>query len=197
MKTLHYYFALISPFSYLGHEEFREIVDRDDVTVAFHPLQVGPLFAATGGVAPSKRSPQRQSMRLAELRRWSERKEIALNLQPAHFPVNEALAARCIMTLTQDGVMPWDFIHRAHRVVWAEDGNLSDPAKVEEILTTAGHDATAVMATAQTDAIGAAYDACTEAAIETGVFGAPTFLIEDELFWGQDRLDWVEAVLNA
>ena len=81
MKTLHYYFGLISPFTYLGHDEFMEIVDRADVNVEFHPIKFGAVFAATGGVPPAKRSPQRQALRFQELRRWSARKGIPLNLE--------------------------------------------------------------------------------------------------------------------
>jgi len=196
MKTLHYYFALISPFSYLGHDELQGIVDRDDVKVEFHPVKVGAVFSATGGVPPAKRSPQRQALRFAELRRWSARKELPLNLVPKHFPVDESVAARCVLALVQQGQAPWEFIGRAHRAVWAEDRDLSDIETVRAVLVEAGQDADAILALAQSDEIGAAYDQDTEAAIEAGVFGAPTYVVGNELFWGQDRLDWVEAVLN-
>lgn len=196
MRKLDYYFALISPFSYLGHEELMGIVDRDDVEVRFHPVKVGAVFAATGGVPPSKRSPQRQALRFAELRRWSQRKEIPLNLEPKYFPIDESLAARCVIALTEQGVAPWDFIGRAHRAVWAEDRDLSDMAVVEDLLTSCGHDTGAVLTLAQSDEIGQAYDTGTEAAIEAGVFGAPIYVLDGELFWGQDRLEWIEAMLN-
>ena len=196
MKTLHYYFALMSPFTYLGHDELMEIADRDDVQVVFHPIKVGAVFSATGGLPPAKRSPQRQALRFAELRRWSARKELPLNLVPKHFPVDESLAARSVLALVRAGHSPWDFIRRAHQAVWAEDRDLSDPATVADLLKAAGHDAEAITAAAQLDEIGAAYDADTDAAIEAGVFGVPTYVVGDELFWGQDRLEWVEAVLN-
>ena len=196
MKTLHYYFGLISPFSYLGHDEFREITDRDDVKVEFHPIKFGPVFAATGGVPPAKRSPQRQALRFQELRRWSARKDVPLNLRPKHFPVDETLAACCILALVESGASPWDFIGAAHRAVWAEERDLSDPAVVKDLLQAAGHNAEAVTADAQSEATLAEYAAKTESAIENGVFGAPTYVIGEELFWGQDRLEWVEALLN-
>lgn len=196
MKTLHYYFALISPFSYLGHDELQGIVDRDDVQVEFHPIKIGAVFGATGGVPPAKRSPQRQALRFAELRRWSARKELPLNLVPKHFPVDESMAARCVLALVQQGQSPWDFIGRAHRAVWAEDRDLSDVETVKALLSEAGLDADTILALAETDAIEAVYDQDTAAAIEAGVFGAPTYVVGEELFWGQDRLEWVEAVLN-
>ena len=197
MITLHYYFGLISPFTYLGHDEFMEIVDRADVNVEFHPIKFGAVFAATGGVPPAKRSPQRQALRFQELRRWSARKGIPLNLEPKHFPVDETLAACCVLALGELGARPWDFIGRAHRAVWAEERDLSDPAVVKDLLQAAGHDDTdAVLALAQAESTVAAYAAKTEAAIEAGVFGAPTYRLGAEHFWGQDRLEGVEAALN-
>jgi len=196
MKTLHYYFGLISPFTYLGHDEFVGIVDRDDVKVVYHPINIGTVFAATGGLPPGKRSPQRQAYRLGELRRWSERKELPIQMQPKFFPVDESLAARCVLAIDAEGGSPLDFMGRAHRVVWVEDRDLSDVSVVEEILTAAGHDAKAVIARAEQDDIVAARDSGTEQAIEAGVFGAPTYVVNEELLWGQDRLDWVEETLN-
>ena len=196
MNTLHYYFALMSPFTFLGHDELLGIIDGEDVQVQFYPLKVGPLFAASGGVPVGQRPPQRQAYRLAELRRWSARKEIPLNVQPKHFPVDETLAACCVLVLQEQGLSPWDFIGRAHRVVWTEDRNLSDPAIVEELLTASGHDADTTLALARSETTLGAYAACTDAAIEAGVFGAPTYVMDGELLWGQDRLEFLESMLN-
>lgn len=197
MKTLHYYFGLISPWTYLGHDELCRIVSEQAVEVVFHPIQFAPVFAATGGLPVPKRSPQRQAWRLAELRRWSARKGVTLNLHPAHFPVDESLAAKAVLALQAMGQSPLGFMGRAHRVVWAEDRDLSDPAIVQALLTDEGFDAVAVLERAAQDDIANTYDSGSERAIEAGVFGAPTYIIGDELFWGQDRLDWVEAELKG
>ncbi|MGB1147093.1 MAG: 2-hydroxychromene-2-carboxylate isomerase [Alphaproteobacteria bacterium] len=197
MKTLHYYFGLISPWTYLGHDELTRIVSENGVKVVFHPIQFGPVFAATGGLPVPKRSPQRQAWRLAELRRWSARKGLDLNIQPAHFPVDESTAAKCVLALQAMGENPLGFMGRAHRVVWVEDRDLSDSAIVAELLRAEGFDAEGVMNRAQQDDVAQAYDSGPEQAIEAGVFGAPTFIINDELFWGQDRLDWVEEEIKA
>ena len=135
--------------------------------------------------------------RLAELRRWSARKGLDLNLQPAHFPVDESTAAKCVLALQATGENPLGFMGRAHRVVWVEDRDLSDPAIVAELLQAEGFDAEGIMNRAQQDDVAQAYDSGPEQAIEAGVFGAPTFIINDELFWGQDRLDWVEEEIKA
>ncbi len=196
MKTLHYYFALISPFAYLGHDALARIAERDDVKVVCHPTRIGAVFAATGGLPPAKRSPQRQAYRFAELRRWSARKALPLTLEPKHFPVDESLAAQCVLALQDAGVSPMGFIGRAHRATWAEERDLSDPAVVVDVLRADGQDAEVIVARAQDPATVKAYDDGTQAAIDAGVFGSPTYIIDGEVFWGQDRLDWVEAHLN-
>lgn len=196
MKTIHYYFGLISPWTYLGHEAFARMVTEHGAKVVFHPIQFAPVFAATGGLPVPKRSPQRQAWRLAELRRWSARKALPLNLHPAHFPVDESLAAKAVLALQAMGENPLGFIGRAHRVVWAEERDLSDPVIVEELLQSEGFDAATVLDRSRQDDVVQAYDTGSELAIEAGVFGAPTYIIGDELFWGQDRLDWVEAELK-
>ena len=195
-KQIDYYFTPISPFVYLGHERFREIARKHGATVAVKPINFGQVFPVSGGLPLSKRAPQRQAYRLIELRRWSSYLRMPLNLQPKHFPVSGDLAAHWVLAaLEQDVEAALDLSAAFGRAVWAEERNLADPETLAEIARAHNLDADALRERASAPDIAMRYSVLTQEAIDRGVFGAPTYVFGGELFWGQDRLDFLDRAL--
>lgn len=192
-----YYFAPVSPWTYLGHARFARIVRETGVVVHVKPMDLGAIFPISGGLPLGQRAPQRQAYRLQELRRFSTWLGVPLNLQPAHFPVNGDAAARLIIAAdeAQGTGAALDLTGRIGSAIWAEQRNVAEPAVLQALLGEAGLDA-ALLHRADAPEIAARYAACTQQAVDAGVFGAPSYVIDGELFWGQDRLDFVERRLR-
>jgi 2-hydroxychromene-2-carboxylate isomerase len=189
------YYALQSPWTYLGWARLRELVARTGADVRYRPLQSGPMFQASGTLPLAERPRQRQAYRLMELRRWRDHLGVPLNLHPKHFPVDEALAARMVIAHRQRGGDIAALSQAMLAAVWAEERDIADPDVLLAIAREQGVDGPALLVAAEDEAVQDEYDANTRAAIEQGVFGVPTFVIGDELFWGQDRLDFVARAL--
>jgi 2-hydroxychromene-2-carboxylate isomerase len=189
------YYALQSPWTYLGWARLREIVARTGAAAHYRPIQSGRMFEASGTLPLAKRPKQRQAYRLMELRRWRDHLGVPLNLHPRYFPVDETLAARMAIAHGQHGGDIAALSETMMAAVWAQERNLADRATLLEIAREHGADGPALLAAARDQAVQSAYDTNTDAAIKQGVFGVPTFVIGDELFWGQDRLDFVSRAL--
>ena len=195
-KLIDYYFATISPFMYLGHERFVALARRHGATIAVKPINMGEVFPVSGGLPLSKRAPQRQAYRLLELKRWSEHLKIPLNCQPRYFPVNGDLAAAWILAAQEQGVAQALALTGAvGRAIWTQERDVAAESTLVAIAGELGLEAAALGARAATAEIAARYKALTQEAIERKVFGAPTYVYEDELFWGQDRLDFLTRAL--
>ena len=160
-------------------------------------MSFGEIFPVSGGLPLAKRAPQRQAYRLMELRRWSAHLNAPINLEPRHFPVDEGLAARTVIAHRERGGDPAPLSGAILAAVWVHERNIADPETLRAIADEQGLDGAALLAAAEAVEVAAAYAADTRAAIERGVFGAPTFVVGDELFWGQDRLDFVERALHG
>ncbi|MGH6900082.1 MAG: 2-hydroxychromene-2-carboxylate isomerase [Geminicoccaceae bacterium] len=195
-RVLTVYYGLQSTWTYLGWARLRELVARTGADARYRPVQSGPLFQASGTLPLAQRPPQRQAYRLMELRRWRDHLELPLNLHPKHFPVDEAPAARMVIAHRQRGGDIAALSQAMLSAVWAEERNLADRDTLLEIAREQGADGPALLAAADDDDnVQSEYQANTHAAIEHGVFGVPAFVIGDELFWGQDRLDFVARAL--
>lgn len=196
MLTLEYYFTLISPFSYMGHRPLRALGQAFDVQIAYKPVRLAKVFEATGGPPPAKRHPSRQAWRLSELKRWSTRLESPLNLQPKFFPTDDSLANGVVALVGQkDSELAGDLAQEFHEMVWLQDLDLSDPQRVAAVLSNHGLDADALIEQSRSEGA-SLLDANTQEAIERGVFGAPSYCLGDEVFWGQDRLDFLKEALQ-
>jgi len=184
-----YYLTPTSPWTYLGHARFAAIASRHGASVAVKPVDYGVIFPQSGGLPLAKRAPQRVAYRMMELKRWREHLGIALTLQPKYFPADATQASRVICAAPDEKRMALagDFM----RAVWAEERNIADVAVVAEIAARHGiSDAAAASEQGK-----AAYERNTKEALARQVFGAPTYALGDELFWGQDRLDFLERAM--
>ncbi len=191
-----YYFATISPFAYLGHDRFVAMVAKHGATVAVKPINLGQVFPVSGGLPLSQRAPQRQAYRLVELARWSQFLGKAMHVQPAFFPVNGDLAAYWILATNELGwARALDLAGAVGRAIWEQQRNIADAATMQAIATECGLPSSELAARAQAPDIAEKFMALTQEAIGRSVFGAPTYVVADELFWGQDRLDFLDRKL--
>ena len=190
-----YFFTPTSPWSYLGTSRLIDLVQRHDARLRVVPCDFAAIMAQSGGLPVGKRAPQRQAYRLAELRRWRDHLGTALVIEPRFFPATPHLAARAIIAADQAGHDSLGVALALGRAIWAEERNIADPQTVAAVLETCGLDGNALVARAQQ--LDDAYAANTREAIACGVFGAPTFICNGEMFWGQDRLAFLERTMGG
>lgn len=196
--TIDYYFSPQSPWSYLGHQRFADMAARAGATVRVLPTDLGKVFPVSGGLPLGQRAPQRQAYRLVELKRFSEHLKLPMNIKPKFFPVSGDDAARLILAVdAADGAGAAMALTGAiMRAVWAEERNIADAATLAELLAEQKLDA-ARLAQSKSPEVQQRYEAIAQQAIDAAVFGAPSYVIDGEIFWGQDRLDFVQAKLAA
>lgn len=198
LKIVDYYFAPHSPWTYLGHQRFVDLIMSHQGAMNLKPVDLGKVFPVSGGLPLAKRAPQRQAYRLMELKRWRDYLGIPLNLEPKFFPVNPELASLVIIAAggNKSGVAP-SLAYDLMRAAWAEDRDIADEKTVHDIVRAKGLAAEELMAAARSPEVKATYEALTKEAMDRGVFGAPTYAFGDELFWGQDRLEFLDRALAA
>ncbi|WP_310645178.1 2-hydroxychromene-2-carboxylate isomerase [Limnohabitans sp.] len=196
--TLDYYFAPQSPWTYLGHQRVWDLAKQAGATLRVMPVDLGQVFPISGGLPLGKRAPQRQKYRLVELARFSEALNIPLHVEPKFFPVAGDDAARVIIAVDQqhDAQAAMAYTGAVLTAVWAEQRNIADLQVLAELLHEHGLDASCI-ARAQTPEVQAIYAQNTQSAIDAHVFGAPSYVVDGEMFWGQDRLDFVARKLGV
>jgi 2-hydroxychromene-2-carboxylate isomerase len=195
-KSIDYYFTPISPFVYLGHERLRALARENGATINVLPSDYGKIFPVSGGLPLKQRAPQRQAYRFTELARWSAFLGLPLNPTPKHFPVPGDLAAKWILAAKEESAdAALDLTGGCLAGVWKDERDISDAATLAQIADERGLDSARLAARASDPDIARRYDEATQSAIDRQVFGAPTFIYRDELFWGQDRLDFLGRAL--
>lgn len=196
--TVDYFLAPQSPWTYLGHERFAALVRETGAAVRVLPMDLGKIFPISGGLPLPKRAPQRQAYRLLELRRFSQALGVPLNPEPRFFPVAGDPAARLITAVAMhDGPeAAMQLTGAVTTAVWAQERDIASLDVLAQLLSECGLEA-ARLAQSQQAEVQARYDEQTQAAIDASVFGAPSYVIDGELFWGQDRLDFVARKLRA
>jgi carboxymethylenebutenolidase len=196
-RTVDYYFAPQSPWTYLGHARLAEILRQHDCTVRVMPVDLGgKVFPISGGLPLGQRAPQRQAYRLVELQRFSHFLNAPLKLKPKYFPVAGDDASRLIIAVDQQhGVEAAMRITAAVLAAcWAQERNIADPKVLAELLLEQKLDPHC-LEKANSQGVQIAYEKYTEQAIAVGVFGAPSYVVDGEIFWGQDRLDFLDRRL--
>ena len=197
--TVDYYFAPQSPWAYLGHQRLRDVAQAAGATVRVRPVDLGgKVFPISGGLPLGQRAPQRQAYRLVELKRFSQYLNAPLNLQPRYFPVGGDDASRLIIAvdLLQGAKAALDITGAILAAVWAQERNIADPSLLAELLQEQGLPAQA-MDKSNSQTVQECYERYTREAIEAGVFGAPSYVVDGEIFWGQDRLEFLERRLRV
>ena len=195
-KTVEYFLSPVSPYVYLGHARFVELARAQGATVVIKPMDLARVFPATGGLPLAKRAPQRQAYRLVELARWGAFLNVPIIPQPAYFPCPADLASKWVIAAAdEDPARALAFIGAIGLALWAEQRNPDDRETLAALAAASGLNANAIRLQADSAEVAARYDALTVEAVEHGVFGAPTYAYRGELFWGQDRLDFLARAL--
>jgi len=197
-RTVLYYFTPQSPWTYLGHTRFSALVQASGAQVRLLPVDLGAVFAVSGGLPLGKRPPQRQAYRLVELRRYSDYLGLPMVVQPRYFPVSGDDAARLIIAVDQqDGsAAAMRLAGAVFTAVWAQERDIASSQTLAELLQESGLPLTR-LEQSRSPEVQQQYEANTRQAIDGNIFGAPTYVVDGEMFWGQDRLDFVERKLSG
>lgn len=192
-----YYVSLNSPWTHLGAARIEAMAMAANATMRIYPIDFGAIFAKSGGLPLPQRSSQRQHYRLQELARWRDHLCIPIQIHPKFFPSSEALSAGCVIAVRETvGDQPAiKLAHRILKALWEQDKNPADTTTVAGLIKDVGLDAEHVLKIGADPKWADMRVADTQAALERNVFGAPSYVIGDDIFWGQDRLEFVQRRL--
>jgi len=195
--NIEYYYGTPSPFAYLGSLRFQYIAKKYKAEIIEKPCDlVGGIFAKTGGVPVPQRSIQRQKYRLDEIKRWSKFLNIKINIKPKFFPPKDPhLPAKFTIAANLLGTKVV-FGHELLKQLWSEEKDISDEKNIEIVSNNFKINFKELSALANSDKVSKIYTDNTEEAVKKNVFGAPTYIFNNELFWGQDRLEFLERALK-
>jgi 2-hydroxychromene-2-carboxylate isomerase len=196
MKTFDFYFDFGSLASYLAHTQLPKMCIETGASANLLPMLLGGVFQATGNSSPMT-VPAKGRYVFLDFKRFADGYGVPLNTNP-HFPIITTTLMRMVTALqmNKDPRMQ-NFMDVVYRAIWVDSLNMNDPVIVGQVLTDAGFDAAALLAMANEQATKDQLKAVTMKAVERGVFGAPTFFVGEEMFWGQDRIEQVKAALKA
>ena len=194
MKPVEFFFDLSSPYSYLAATQMEGLVKRTSAQVTWKPFVLGAVFKAAGNVMPAACPPKAQYM-LRDLDRWARRYEVDFKMT-TRFPVNAMQAMRLVVASEAEGKSSAVAL-AAFRALWVADRDITAEPELRAIAKEAGIDADRALQAIATPEVKDRLRAYTDDAIRRGAFGAPAIFVGDELFWGNDRIEFVEATLTA
>ena len=195
MTRIDYYFSVLSPFTYLAGDQLERIAARHDAAVDYRPIDIMGLFGRTGGVAPKDRHESRKAYRLQDLARIARLADIDINLAPAFWPTDPVLASCAIIgAQIEGGGDVGALVRNVLRECWSGERNIAEPKVVADCLAAAGFPAALA---AEGESGRQQFVDNTEDAVRSNVFGSPTYVVGDQVFWGQDRLGHLEAWLDG
>ncbi|WP_053146305.1 2-hydroxychromene-2-carboxylate isomerase [Pseudomonas sp. P97.38] len=193
-KSVEFYFDLGSPTTYLAYTQLPTLCAETGSQLIYRPMLLGGVFKATGNASPVT-IPAKGPYLFKDLKRFADRYGVPFRLNP-YFPINTLLLMRAVTGMQLHRPERFEtFLDCLFRALWVEARNLNDQATVAAVLEEGGFDPEYVLALTANDQVKQALKTATEAAIERGVFGAPSMFVDDELYFGQDRLDFVREAL--
>jgi 2-hydroxychromene-2-carboxylate isomerase len=195
-KVIDYYFTPQSPWTYFGHARFAAIAQEAHAAIRVLPVDYGKIFPISGGLPLGKRAPQRQAYRLQELARFRDHLKLAMYIQPKYFPVAGDDASRLIIAVNAlDGTAAAMRLSGAiFAAVWEQELDIANADTLAVLLAQCDL-AAGRLAQSREPQFQQQYEANTQAAIAANVFGAPSYVVDGEIFWGQDRLDFLRSRL--
>lgn len=197
MTGLDYYFWINSDWAYLGADRLESLAHRHGVAIRYKPVDMIDVYSRTGGVPLPKRAIERQSYREDELRRWMKRLGIRINVTPRYMCPDGDLASRFTIAADMLGLDVAGLYKAILHAEWCAERDISDRSVLLDVTRGLGLPAERIAAKADEDETLARYRQYTDEAVATGVFGSPTYVLDGERFWGQDRLDFLEEAIQA
>jgi len=196
MAHIDYYMFPLSPFTYLAGDGLEKIAEKHGASLRYKPFNLMQVFSQTGGLPPKDRHPSRQAFRLKEIERIAEHVGMPVNLKPTYWPTNPAPASFAIIAAQEAGGGNLGGLCQSIlSAVWAEEKDIADDAVVKAALEANGFDAGLADSGLLTGA--QIFERNTEEALQDQVFGAPSYVVNGEMFWGQDRLDYLDRYLGS
>ena len=195
-NILDYYFATPSPWAYLATPRIIELKDKYNLEVNWKPADLMEIFSIHGVANVKDRPKPVQLNRLTELGRWSKFLNIPLIIQPKYFPVDPTLSHKVIILAQKNNIDMNNLIFSFQKAVWAEEKDISDENVILEICKNNNFDSRSIIADANSEEIQNAYKNNTQEALDKNVWGSPTFIYKNELFWGQDRIEFLERAIQ-
>ena len=193
-KQVDFFFDVGSPASYLAWTQIGAMAREAGATVVYKPMLLGGVFQATGNASPAT-VPAKGAYTFTDFDRFAKRYGVPIQRNP-HFPINTLTLMRAITGMQMRHAERFEaFTQAVFEAIWVKALNLNDPAVAAGALQAAGFDAAEVLALAADPDVKARLKTVTDEAIARGVFGAPTMFVGEQMFWGQDRLDWVKEAL--
>ena len=193
VKQVEFYFDFGSPYSYLAYTALPGIAAAHGAQIVWRPMLLGGVFKATGNRSPAE-IPAKANWTRRDMQRWAERYGAAFNHNP-YFPINTLILMRGAAGMQLRGLDFHKYVEAVFHAMWVEPRNLGEPQELAAVLRRAGFDADAFQSLVNDPAVKEQLKKNTEEAVARGVFGAPTFFIGEEMFWGQDRLEFVAEAL--
>mgnify|MGYP000448073355 FL=1 len=196
MKTIGYYLSVASPWSYLGHRRFYDIARAHSAEILYLPIDSSIVFPKTGGLALKDRSLQRKRYRMQELRRWRSHLKLELNLEPKYFPTDPKLASCVVIAAIEAGHNVTELVYELMRAVWVREEDVSDPSVIKSAIERSEGNVAELLLAANQLHVQSVFSENSERAVTKGVFGVPSYVVGEEVFWGQDRLEFLDTFLN-
>lgn len=195
MKSVEFYFDLGSPYSYLAYYRLLQMAERQEIQIVYKPILLGGVFKATGNRSPIE-IPVKGVYSILDMQRWSEYYHIPMQMNP-HFPMNTLTLMRILTGVQLLHLEKFEQVLKLlFDAMFGTPQNLNEPTVLAEVLKPSGFSVEDIMSIVQSDVVKQKLITETEQAIQRGIFGAPTFFVGDEMYWGQDRLHFVEQALN-
>ncbi len=196
MKTIGYYLSVVSPWSYLGHRRFYDIARAHSAEILYLPIDSSIVFPKTGGLALKDRSLQRKRYRMQELRRWRSHLKLELNLEPKYFPTDPKLASCVVIAAIEAGHNVTELVYELMRAVWVREEDVSDPSVIKSAIERSEGNVDELLSAENQLHVQSVFSENSERAVTKGVFGVPSYVVGEEVFWGQDRLEFLDTFLN-
>jgi 2-hydroxychromene-2-carboxylate isomerase len=195
MKSVEFYFDLGSPYSYLAYYRLLQMAEQQEIQIVYKPILLGGVFKATGNRSPIE-IPVKGVYSILDMQRWAEYYQIPMQMNP-HFPMNTLTLMRILTGVQLLHLEKFEQVLKLlFDAMFGTPQNLNEPTVLAEVLKPSGFSVEDIMSMVQSDVVKQKLITETEQAIQRGIFGAPTFFVGDEMYWGQDRLHFVEQTLN-
>ena len=195
MKSVEFYFDLGSPYSYLAYYRLLQIAEQQEIQIVYKPILLGGVFKATGNRSPIE-IPVKGVYSILDMQRWAEYYQIPMQMNP-HFPMNTLTLMRILTGVQLLHLEKFEQVLKLlFDAMFGTPQNLNEPTVLAEVLEPSGFSVEDIMSMVQSEVVKQKLITETEQAIQRGLFGAPTFFVGDEMYWGQDRLHFVEQALN-